>query len=127
MGKILKDKVFLKAMLTLAIPIALQNLITTSLNLVDNLMIGKLGETPIAAVGLANQYFFIFTLCIMGINAGANIFMAQFWGKKNVKDIKKMLGIDITIGFIATIIFIIVLHEAVPSGYGCCICRILQP
>lgn len=42
MGKILKDKVFLKAMLTLAIPIALQNLITTSLNLVDNLMIGKL-------------------------------------------------------------------------------------
>lgn len=105
MGKILKDKVFLKAMLTLAIPIALQNLITTSLNLVDNLMIGKLGETPIAAVGLANQYFFIFTLCIMGINAGANIFMAQFWGKKNVKDIKKMLGIDIIIGFIATIIF----------------------
>ena len=86
MGKILEDKVFLKAMLTLAIPIALQNLITTSLNLVDNLMIGKLGETPIAAVGLANQYFFIFTLCIMGINAGANIFMAQFWGKKNVKD-----------------------------------------
>ena len=105
MGKILEDKVFLKAMLTLAIPIALQNLITTSLNLVDNLMIGKLGETPIAAVGLANQYFFIFTLCIMGINAGANIFMAQFWGKKNVKDIKKMLGIDITIGFIATMIF----------------------
>ena len=50
MGKILEDKVFLKAMLTLSIPIALQNLITTSLNLVDNLMIGKLGETPIAAV-----------------------------------------------------------------------------
>ena len=47
MGKILEDKVFLKAMLTLAIPIALQNLITTSLNLVDTLMMGKLEETPL--------------------------------------------------------------------------------
>ena len=56
MGKILEDKVFLKAMLTLAIPIALQNLITTSLNLVDNLMIGKLGETPIAAVYIYFMY-----------------------------------------------------------------------
>ena len=105
MKKILQDKVFLKSILTLAIPIALQSLITTSLNLVDNLMIGKLGETPIAAVGLANQYFFIFTLCIMGINAGANVFMAQFWGKKKIASIKRMLGIDITVGFVAAMLF----------------------
>ena len=105
MKNILKDKVFLKTMITLAIPITLQNLITSSLNLVDNVMIGKLGETAIASVGLANQYFFIFTLCIMGINAGANIFMAQFWGKKDIKNIKKILGIDITVGFIATMLF----------------------
>lgn len=105
MNKILKDKVFLKTMISLAIPITLQNLITSSLNLVDNVMIGKLGETAIASVGLANQYFFIFTLCILGINAGANIFMAQFWGKKDIKSIKKVLGIDITVGFVATMLF----------------------
>lgn len=92
-------------MITLAIPITLQNFITSSLNLVDNLMIGKLGETAIAAVGLANQYFFIFLLCIAGINAGANVFMAQYWGKKEVDNIKKMLGIDISVGMIATILF----------------------
>ena len=105
MRKIFKDKQFIKTMIALAIPITLQSLITSSLNLVDNIMIGKLGEAAIAAVGLANQYFFVFTLCIMGVNAGANIFMAQFWGKKDIRNIKKMLGIDISVGFIATFIF----------------------
>ncbi|MDO5519376.1 MAG: MATE family efflux transporter [bacterium] len=105
MRNIWKDKVFLSTMITLAIPITLQNFITSSLNLVDNLMIGKLGETPIAAVGLANQFFYIFLLCIAGVNAGANVFMAQYWGKKDIENIKKMLGIVLSVGFAATIVF----------------------
>lgn len=105
MVNIFKDKMFLSTMITLTIPITIQNFITSSLNLVDNLMIGKLGETAIASVGLANQYFFVFLLCIMGINAGANIFMAQFWGKKDINNIKKILGVDLTVGFVATLIF----------------------
>ena len=60
---ILRDKKFIKTMLTLAIPITIQSFITSSLNLVDNLMIGKLGEEAIAAVGLANQYF-LFLCCV---------------------------------------------------------------
>ena len=105
MKKILKDKTFLKTMLTLALPITFQNFITSSLNLVDNLMVGRLGEEAIAAVGLANQYFFIFMLCISGINAGASVFMSQYWGRKDIVSIKKVLGLDITIGFIASLIF----------------------
>lgn len=105
MKKILKDKAFITTMLTLALPITFQNLVTSSLNLVDNLMIGRLGEEAIASVGLANQYFFIFTLCLSGINAGASVFMSQYWGKKDVKSIKKVLGLDISIGFVASIIF----------------------
>ncbi|MGL5978009.1 MAG: MATE family efflux transporter [Erysipelotrichaceae bacterium] len=103
--KIIQDKVFLSTLLTLAIPITLQNFITSSLNLVDNVMIGRLGETSIAAVGLANQYFFVFLLCIAGINAGANIFMAQYWGKDDVPSIKKILGIDLSVGLIASLFF----------------------
>lgn len=53
-----KNKKFLKDMLTIAVPIALQNLITSSLNMVDTLMISDLGKSSIAAVGLANQLFF---------------------------------------------------------------------
>ena len=106
MKKILKDKVFITTMLTLALPITFQNFITSSLNLVDNLMVGRLGEEAIAAVGLANQYFFIFMLCLSGINAGASVFMSQYWGKKDILSIKKVLGLDITIGFIASLVFL---------------------
>lgn len=60
MVKIFKDKDFLSTIITLAVPITIQNFITSSLNLVDNLMVGKLGETAIASVGLANQYFSYF-------------------------------------------------------------------
>ena len=105
MKKIFKDKVFLSTMLTLAVPITLQSFITSSLNLVDTMMVGTLKETAISAVGLANQYMFIFTLCIMGINAGASVFMSQYWGKKDLKGIKTFLGIDLTVGFIAASLF----------------------
>lgn len=105
MKKILKDKVFLSTMFALALPITIQSFITSSLNLVDNVMVGRLGEEAIASVGLANQYIFIFTLCILGINAGASIFMSQFWGKKDIKSIKTFLGIDISIGLLAALVF----------------------
>ncbi|WP_024614266.1 MATE family efflux transporter [Clostridium sp. Ade.TY] len=105
MKGILKDKKFIKTMLILALPITFQSFITSSLNLVDNLMIGKLGEDAIAAVGLANQYFFIFMLALTGINAGASVFMAQYWGKKDLKNIKSVLGLDILVGIGATVLF----------------------
>ncbi|MGL4873821.1 MAG: MATE family efflux transporter [Clostridium sp.] len=107
MRGIFKDKTFIKTMVTLAIPITLQCFVTSSLNLVDNLMIGNLGESAIAAVGLANQYFFIFMLALTGINAGASIFMAQYWGKGEEKEIKKVLGLDLTVGFVASMIFLL--------------------
>ena len=107
MRNILKDKKFLKSLWILAVPIVIQNFIMSSLNLVDNLMIGNLGEEAIAAVGLANQYFFVFMLCITGITAGASIFMAQYWGKKDTEKIKKVLGLALIVGFIASIAFAI--------------------
>ena len=52
------DKVFWRALLRLALPIALQNLLTTSLSLIDTLMVGRLGDTAIAAVGIGSQIAF---------------------------------------------------------------------
>ncbi len=95
MKKILKDRVFLKSMLAIALPIALQNLIMSSLNMVDTLMISSLGDASIAAVGLANQVFFFYILLVFGINSGSSIFIAQFWGKKDVNNIRKVLGLAI--------------------------------
>lgn len=101
----LKDKLFYKTLLSLALPIALQNLISSSLNMVDTMMIGKLGDTEIAAVGLANQYFFFFILIMFGINSGSSIFIAQFWGKRDVKNIRRILGINLLTGGIIAVIF----------------------
>lgn len=107
MIKAFKNREFLSTMIMMAVPITIQSFITSSLNLVDNLMVGRLGEASIASVGLANQYIFIFTLCILGINAGASVFMSQFWGKKDLKNIKKILGLDISIGLIVSTIFVL--------------------
>ncbi|MEG0013027.1 MAG: MATE family efflux transporter [Cellulosilyticaceae bacterium] len=105
MTRVFKDKAFLKSLWVLALPIALQSFITSSLNLIDNVMVGKLGEQAIASVGLANQFIFIFSLCIMGVNAGASVFMAQYWGRKDMPSIKKVLGLDITVGFVVSMLF----------------------
>lgn len=56
--RMFEDKNFWKSMLRLALPIAFQNLLTTSLSLVDTLMIGQLGDVSIAAVGIASQVAF---------------------------------------------------------------------
>ena len=105
MKKIFRDKMFFKTMFMLAIPITLQSFITSSLNLIDTMMVGSLQEAAISAVGLANQYMFIFTLCIMGINAGANVFMSQMWGKRDITGIKTYLGVDLTVGMVASCLF----------------------
>lgn len=99
------DKRFYKTLFSLALPIAMQNFISSSLNMVDTLMIGKLGEAPIAAVAQANKIFFLFTLMLFGINSGGSSFTAQFWSKKDVKGIRKVLGICLISGGIAAIIF----------------------
>lgn len=100
-----KDKIFLKSMLAIAIPIALQNLITSSLNMVDTLMISSLGQSSIAAVGLANQIFFFYILITFGINSGSSIFISQYWGKKDILNIRKVLGISISLSTFTGIIF----------------------
>ncbi len=95
---ILRDKTFYIAIITLALPIMLQNLLAASLSFIDTVMIGQLGEVQIAAVGLANQMFFLVILLFFGISSGASIFFAQFWGNKDLKSIHKTLGLALTIG-----------------------------
>lgn len=99
------DKHFFSQMFRIALPITLQNLVLASLNLVDNVVIGGLGETAIAGVGLANQYFFLLNLLLFGINSGSAIFTAQFWGNKDIPNIRRVLGICIISGSIGAFLF----------------------
>lgn len=92
---IFSDKSFYKKMITIALPIVIQNFISSFLNMIDTVMVGKLGEAEIAAVGIANQYFFFFNMFVFGMSAGCGVFIAQFWGRKDITNIKRILGIGI--------------------------------
>ncbi|GAB4432660.1 MAG: MATE family efflux transporter [Anaerolineales bacterium] len=101
----LRDKTFMRAMLGLAVPVALQQFITAGLNMVDVLMVGQLGEASIAALGLANQLFFLLMLLLFGITSGMAIFTAQYWGKKDVENIRKVLGLSLVMSLGAALLF----------------------
>lgn len=107
MQLVLKDKKFYKSLANIAIPITLQNLVMSSVNMLDTLMITRLGDANIAATGLANQVFFFFSLILFGVNSGSSIFVAQFWGKKDIKNIRRILGLSIIICGVISIIFTI--------------------
>ena len=95
-------------MLKLAAPIMLQNLIFASLNLVDGVMIGQLGESAVAAVGVANQIFFLVSLLFFGIGSGSAIFAAQYWGRKDSERIQSVLGLSLLMSIGGAVIFSLV-------------------
>lgn len=98
---------FYRKLSRLAFPIALQNLIGALLNMLDVIMIGNISgnsATEIAAVGLANQLFFVVMLFMFGIVSGAGAFTAQYWGSKNIPALKKVLGIALTGSLIITLL-----------------------
>ncbi|NLW60187.1 MAG: MATE family efflux transporter [Firmicutes bacterium] len=95
-------------MLTLAIPVIIQNFIGSFLNMVDTVMVGRLGETAIAAVGIANQYFFIFMMFLIGLSAGCAVFIAQFWGRKDLKNIRRILGVGLVSALLVSALFVMV-------------------
>lgn len=108
----LKEKVdlseFYKSFLTIGVPLMIQQLISSSLNFIDNLMIGRLGTEYIAAVGFANSVYRILDLFLFGLCSGMGVFIAQYYGKKNHEMIRRILGKMIMAGFTLAVIFSLV-------------------
>ncbi|MPW24312.1 MATE family efflux transporter [Alkalibaculum sp. M08DMB] len=102
-----KDKKFYKAMLVIALPVMIQSFTTSLLNMIDTVMVGKLGETEIAAVGIANQYFFFYNMMLLGICGGCSVFISQYWGKRDAVNIKRVLGIGIISVVLLSMIFLL--------------------
>jgi putative MATE family efflux protein len=102
-----QDRDFLKTMFRIGLPVMIQNLIQTSLNMVDTVMIGQVGKEAIAAVGLANQIFFVMILLVFGINSGASVFIAQFWGSRDVENIKRTMGVSLAFSVAVTGFFML--------------------
>lgn len=85
MKKYIGDKKFYLMVLSIAVPIMVQNGITNFVAMLDNIMIGQVGTEQMSGVAVANQLFFVFNISIFGMVSGAGIFGAQFFGSKNME------------------------------------------
>ena len=84
-----KDSDFYKQVFKLALPIALQSLITIGVNMLDTIMVGKLGEDSLSATSLANSFISIYQIFCMGLGMGASVLVSRYWGMKNSNDAHK--------------------------------------
>jgi putative MATE family efflux protein len=100
------NRVFYARLFKIALPITMQNFITSSLNMVGVVMIGQLGDASLAGVALANQIFFLLTLLLFGITSGAAMFTAQLWGKEDIQTIRKVLSISNALGLLGGLVFL---------------------
>lgn len=86
---VIKDRQFYKTTVSIAIPISLQNLITTGVNMMDTIMIGTVGESELSAVSLANQFISIYQILCMGIGLGASVLVARYYGMKELNALQQ--------------------------------------
>ncbi len=93
MNWIVKDKGFYRSLLLIALPVAMQNIISHGVNLMDTVMIGRIGDISLAASSVSNQYYFIMGVMIFGIASGSNVLSAQYWGKGDRETVKKVFSI----------------------------------
>ena len=103
-----KNKAFLKSVLLIAVPIMIQNGFTNFVNLLDNIMVGRLGTEPMSGVAIVNQLIFVFALCIFGGFSGAGIFTAQYFGKDDAEGIRNTFRFKLILGAILTAVAVTV-------------------
>lgn len=106
---------FIKRILVIAIPVAMQNLLTTTGSMIDTMMISALGENSVAAVGLCAQYATLIFSCYWGFVGGGMLFFAQYWGAKDEKGISRTYGTTLT--FMMLVAAVVTLLAAFAPGF----------
>ena len=93
--EMLTDRDYLKRLGKLALPMALASIMSSSLQIIDTLMIASLGDVAVAATGMANRFTYLFSSFIAGFSSGASVFGAQFWGDKNPGGLRRTLTLSL--------------------------------
>lgn len=101
----LEKQTFYKLVISLVLPMALQNLINVGVTSTDVILLGKVGETSLSAAALAGQVQFIMTLIFFGLTSGAAVLTAQYWGKKDTDTIEKVLAIAMRLSLCIGVLF----------------------
>ncbi|MBR3966337.1 MAG: MATE family efflux transporter [Clostridia bacterium] len=109
-----KDKSFYKSLILLAIPMVLQNLITFSVGLADNIMIGTLGDSAVSGVYMGNQVQTVLQVLSTGIEGGLLLLAAQYWGKRDTDAVRRIVSIGLRFCLVLGLVFSVVC-AVVPS------------
>ena len=108
-------RIFYKTVATIGIPVIFQQLLSSCLNMIDTIMVGKLGEISVAAVAVSNKLVYVYNLVIFGLCTGLSIFVAQYYGAKDYKKIGKLSGFMYICAFVFGLIFTIVFAAFAPN------------
>lgn len=109
MNLLVKDRNFYKTFFILTLSISAQNLIVFSVNLADNIMLGGYSETALSGVALVNQIQFFLQMLTMGIGEGVVVLCAQYWGKRNIEPIKKIISVGLLFGIVTSICLLLIM------------------
>src|SRR6188474_2255559 len=99
------DPEYFREVRKIAVPIIIQQLMFSGLNMLGVVFVGQKGDAAIAAVGLAGQVAFLLNLVHFGIISGAAMFTAQFWGRGDVSNLRRVLGLCLILAISASLIF----------------------
>ena len=108
LSRFIGSKAFYKSVLTLLIPIIIQQFITSFVSLLDNIMVGSLGTEAISAASIANQVMMVFCLAVFGGMSGASIFGAQFYGKGDMDGMRHTFRVKMYFGVLISALAILV-------------------
>lgn len=105
----IKEKTFYKSFMILALSLALQNLLTYGVNMMDTLMLGRYSQNAMGGVSLCNQIQFLLQMLVVGAGEGAVVMGSQYWGKKKLEPIPHIIGVALRFGgALAVLLFILV-------------------
>ena len=104
--KYIGDRAFYRHVLTVAIPIIIQNAITNFVSLLDNIMVGQIGTLEMSGVSIANQLLFVFNLVAFGVSTGTGIFTAQYFGCNDQEGVRHTMRFKLMIAILFSGLFI---------------------
>ena len=105
----MKDKEFYKSFFQLYMVLVLQNVVTLSVNLADNIMLGVYGEISLSGVTAVNQIQFLYQQLLIAFGDGMVIFCSQYWGKKQIQPMKKVIAIAMRFGVVTAVVLFILI------------------
>ncbi len=108
MIRLFNDKKFWKNAVKLTVPVALQNLLTSSFTLADTLLVSSLGTVALSAVGMIGQWAWLMNMMLVGFCSATSVFISQYWGIQDLKKIRHIGGISIVFSLAVSVLFTVV-------------------